>query len=104
VPVPPDKGDVTVGADWAWQSLIYNTATHQPAYYDETQPFGHLSATVGWMDLLGHDGLSAWLFAENLNQNRWDNGQLATYEAIGLWGVNVARARSYGVRVRMDFK
>lgn len=103
IPVSGDKGVVSVGADWAWQSLIINTATTQAEFYDETQPFGVLNASIGWTDVLGHQGVSAWLFGDNLNQDRWDNGQFAAYGPVGLWGPYTMRPRNFGIRVRVDF-
>ncbi len=103
LPIDPSLGDLSVSADWVWQGVTVNTSTLDRSLYDTNPQLGFLNLNLNWRDVVGFKGIDATVFATNvLNEARY-NGQLGTYDSLGIYGITVSPPAMWGVKVRYSF-
>ena len=102
-PIDDSMGDMSLNITYTWQDEVVTTATPNPQFFDMTDSYDNITASLDWKRVGGNDAISASLFGMNLGDNETADGQFGAYNALGLWGVTVAVPRQYGLRIRYDF-
>jgi iron complex outermembrane receptor protein len=102
VPVASEVGDVSVRANWSWQSA--NGDYSVPDGLGIVHPYGLLNMSVDWNEIHGKP-FDLSLFASNLLNKDYIVEAVPTYQpaAFGYGTVIYGEPRMYGLRVRYRF-
>lgn len=99
-PIPAEYGSVFATADYSWQDEAVTGAHVKPVPFYYVRPaFETLNLSLTWRDVLGRPGVEATVFATNVTENDLSNGGFNVYNVLGVWALNVAEPRSFGLRL-----
>ncbi len=105
LPLEESMGRIALAADYTWQSEVYTGARRKPVPFYFTRPgFETLNMSVSWTDALGRPGLDAIFFVTNVTENTLSNGGLNVYDVLGVWALNSAEPRTFGLRLNYAFQ
>jgi len=102
LPVPDQLGDISVSANWDWQSLTVNVKSAPDHPYDQQTAYGLLSFNALWDNIAGHP-ISASFFMNNATNKLYAVGSYALEPALGFAGVTYGEPRMYGIRLKYKF-
>lgn len=104
LPIPGHFGLVQAAADYTWQDEVVTGARPKPVPFYYIRPdFETLNLSLTWRDVMGQSGIDATAFATNVTENSLSNGGFNVYDVLGLWALNVAEPRSFGLRLTYSF-
>lgn len=100
LPVPESAGEVSVRADYGWQSRQQVAADQEP--FDTIDPYGVLNLRLDWNRVAG-SGFDASIFAKNVGNVDYRVTSNPTYFSSGLVGSVYGDPRLYGASLRYRF-
>jgi iron complex outermembrane receptor protein len=103
LPIDSSLGEVSISANYNWQSRWVGQAELNPPIQDTNPPFGNLDMNLTWTDFVGTEGLNATLFVTNVTNNVYTDSMLPVWNSLGYTAITPAAPRMWGVRARYSF-
>jgi iron complex outermembrane receptor protein len=100
LPLSPQAGDFSLGANWGWQAHSYVGPLGDPAA--PQAPYGLLNLSADW-EHIGRGPLDASFFMTNATNKVYAVNDWALYAFTGTSGITYGLPRMYGVRVNYRF-
>ncbi len=107
LPVEPSLGEVSIGADYYWQSRVFWSDTDQgplsgPLDIISQKGYGNLNIRVDWREILGSSVDLAFTIKNALNTEAYTFSSV-TYQSMGFQPAYMNTPRFFGVELKYSF-
>lgn len=105
LPLNPNIGDITLGANWSWQdtsTLTFITPADAASPYGDLKAFGVLNMSVDWSNVMNRP-IDASFFMSNVADKLYQIGVASFYTSQGLLISKYGAPRMYGFRLKYRF-